>query len=82
MIAGWDWYATFAKLANVNPYDHLAKAAGLPEIDSVDVWPLVASLQNGTSRPRDVVFIAATTGWTGEWGSIDNSDEVLLAGVI
>ena len=36
-MAGWDWYATYAGLAGVDPTDHRAEAAGLPPIDSHDL---------------------------------------------
>ena len=34
----WDWLATFASIAGVDPTDHRAAAAGLPPIDSVSMW--------------------------------------------
>mmetsp|Transcript_10214 Transcript_10214/g.26156 ORF Transcript_10214/g.26156 Transcript_10214/m.26156 type:complete len:421 (-) Transcript_10214:5-1267(-) len=33
-----DWYATFCSLAGVDPTDTMAAAAGLPPIDSKNVW--------------------------------------------
>ena len=42
LMAGWDWYATYAALAGVDPTDHRAKAAGLPPIDSHNLWPLLS----------------------------------------
>jgi arylsulfatase I/J len=43
MIAAWDWYATFARLAGVKDVtDHRALAVGLPDVDSIDVWPLLS----------------------------------------
>merc|ERR1719408_963756 len=30
LMAGWDWYATFAGLAGVDPTDYRAQKAGLP----------------------------------------------------
>jgi arylsulfatase I/J len=37
-----DFYGTYAKLAGVDPTDRIAAAAGLPPIDSLDVWPLIS----------------------------------------
>ena len=37
-----DWYATFSNLADVDPTDELAASFGLPEIDSLDMWPLTS----------------------------------------
>lgn len=33
-----DWYSTLAALAGEDPTDHRAAAAGLPPIDSIDMW--------------------------------------------
>lgn len=38
LICGWDWYATLAYLAGVDPTDHAAAAAGLPAVDGINVW--------------------------------------------
>jgi len=57
-ITGWDWYATFSKLAGVDPEDQKAKAAGLPPIDSFDMWPLLSG-QNKTS-PRTEIPLGDT----------------------
>lgn len=40
LMAGWDWYATYCFLAGVDPTDHKAQAAGLPPIDSHNLWPV------------------------------------------
>ena len=45
-----DWYSTFTCLAGVDPTDHRAAASGLPAIDSLDCWKLLAG-ENLTS-PR------------------------------
>lgn len=37
-----DWYATFCYLAGVDPTDDAAAEAGLPPIDSLNVWPLIS----------------------------------------
>eukprot|EP01047_Picozoa_sp_COSAG01_P020439 COSAG01_NODE_1163_length_11454_cov_3.546808_14_plen_219_part_00 len=45
-----DWYATFCRLAGVEAFDQRAAIAGLPPIDSLDVWDLISGA-NATS-PR------------------------------
>lgn len=35
----WDWYATFADIAQIDTTDHVAASAGLPAIDSISLWP-------------------------------------------
>jgi len=57
-IAVWDWYATFSRLAGVDPEDLRAKEAGLPPIDSLDMWPLLSG-QNKTS-PRTEIPLGDT----------------------
>ena len=48
-----DWYATFSNLAGVDPTDNEAALAGLPPIDSLDMWPLT-SRQVSTSPRTDM----------------------------
>merc|ERR1712066_127129 len=57
LMAGWDWYATYAALAGVDPTDKKAAAAGLPPHDSHNLWPLLSG-QNSTS-PRFELPIGA-----------------------
>merc|ERR1712070_913647 len=57
LMAGWDWYATYAALAGVDPTDTKAAAAGLPPHDSHNLWPLISG-QNRTS-PRAELAIGA-----------------------
>ena len=57
--AVWDWYATFAELAGVDPTDHMAAAAGLPGVDSVSLWPYLSGA-NQTS-PRKALPIGSTS---------------------
>lgn len=42
-----DWYATFCRLAGVNPHDERAAKAGLPAIDSIDQWPALIGEEQG-----------------------------------
>lgn len=53
-------YSTFAALANVDPTDEQAAAAGLPPIDSINVWPLLSGAT--TSSPRTEVHIGSNVG--------------------
>lgn len=57
MIAAWDWYATFAYLAGVDPTDHVAATAGLPAIDSLNVWPYLAKESLASESPRTVTYM-------------------------
>jgi arylsulfatase I/J len=50
LIALADYYATFAFFAGVDPTDHVATEAGLPPIDSLNLWPYLSGAQ--TSSPR------------------------------
>ena len=50
MIHIADWYATFAAIIGFDPTDERAKKAGLPPIDSMNMWPLISG-ENLTS-PR------------------------------
>ena len=41
MIHIIDWYATFAAIIGYDPTDQKAMKAGLPPIDSLNMWPLI-----------------------------------------
>jgi len=60
-----DWYATFAALAGVDPTDHKAKAAGLPAIDSMNLWPYLSGQEE--QSPRTEVFADTDTLIVGDW---------------
>ena len=45
-----DWYGTFARLGGADPTDSAAAAAGLPPVDSVDLWPMLSGAN--TTSPR------------------------------
>lgn len=51
-----DWYATFCALAGFTPTDDVAAAAGLPPIDSVDLWPLLTG--SNSTAPHEVMPLA------------------------
>ena len=53
-IAIEDWFATLCGLAGVDPADEPARAAGLPPIDSLNMWPLISGA-NSTSPRTEVV---------------------------
>lgn len=55
-----DWFSTFAGLAGADASDPAARAAGLPPVDGVDLWPLLSGA-NGTS-PRAEVVLGADDG--------------------
>ena len=54
LAAVWDSYATFAALAGADPTDHRAAAAGLPPVDSIDLWPYLSGQVAGS---RIVMFM-------------------------
>ena len=74
LSAVWDWYATYAHLAGVDPTDHAAAAVGLPPIDSVNLWHLLArGKADGAAAPRDELPI-------GDTGALPNGDGKALVG--
>lgn len=58
-----DWLATFAGLANVSMVDHRAAAAGLPPIDSLDVWPLIMGVNATSPRVEFPISPAVLVAW-------------------
>jgi len=63
LVTGWDWYSTYVQgVAGRDPTDHRAAAAGLPAIDSVDMWPLLTG--TNSTGPRSEVIIGDTSAMT------------------
>lgn len=60
-----DWYATFAALAGADPTDHKAKAANLPEIDSLNLWPYISGQE--AESPRTEIFADPDCLIVGDW---------------
>merc|ERR1711988_312315 len=78
LMAAWDWYATYAALAGADPTDHRAAAAGLPPIDSHNLWPLLSG-QTKTS-PRTELAIGDFEGQTTLVGGIISGQFKVLVG--
>jgi arylsulfatase I/J len=81
-LAGiWDWYATFAHLAGVNDLsDPKALAAGLPPVDSLNLWPYLSG--KNAESPRKEIAIG-TNMWQGKqvmWGAPPSN--TIVVGVI
>lgn len=75
-----DWYGTFCSLAGVDPEDPVAAAAGLPPVDSMNVWPLLSGanstaprfeipVSNQTLIQGSFKLIEGTMGYAGWTGS-------------
>ena len=58
-LHGCDWYSTFCHLAGVDPTDKRAAAAGLPPLDSLNMWPMISG-ENATS-PRTMIAVDKNT---------------------
>ncbi|KAG5185241.1 alkaline-phosphatase-like protein [Tribonema minus] len=56
LIGVEDFYATFCTLAGVTPGDKKAAAAGLPPVDSLDMWPYLSGAVEAS--PRDLVVVS------------------------
>lgn len=57
-MAVWDWLPTYAALGGITEVvDPVAAAAGLPPIDGVNAWPLIAG---EVSAVRDEVVVGDT----------------------
>ncbi len=50
LIALQDFYGTFCHLAGVDPFDARAAAAGLPPVDSYNLWPLLSGANRTSPR--------------------------------
>ena len=50
-----DWYATLCALAGVDKTDTRAAAAGLPPVDSLNLWPMLSGM-NSTSPRTEIIL--------------------------
>ena len=50
-----DWYATLCALAGVDKTDTRAAAAGLPPVDSINLWPMLSG--TNTTPPRTEIIL-------------------------
>jgi len=58
-----DWYATLCAVAGANPTDEIAAKAGLPPIDSINMWPLLSGATTTQYASATATgFVAATQG--------------------
>jgi len=55
-----DWYSTICAVAGVDANDEVAAKAGLPAVDSINMWPLLSGDAN--ANPDATPEAAATTG--------------------
>ena len=55
MIHITDWYTTFCSIAGVSHEDPWAAASGLPPVDSLNMWPLIAG--DNTTSPRETILV-------------------------
>jgi arylsulfatase I/J len=84
LMAAWDWYTTFAKLAGVDPTDHVAAKAGLPPVDGVDLWPYLSGATK--TSPRSAIPIGSyigsrVTGAVYTGGLISGEYKILLGNI-
>lgn len=54
-----DWFSTFCSLAGADPIDRSAEVSGLPEIDSVNAWPLITGAS--TKPLREMLQLSSNT---------------------
>ena len=59
-----DWFGTFCAIAGVNPTDEKAAKAGLPPVDSLNMWPFISGQ---TESPRTHIPISYYTLISGDY---------------
>jgi arylsulfatase B len=70
-----DLYVTYCGLAGVSTEDEKAKAAGLPGVDGVDLWPLLSGANS--TGPRAEIWLGS-----GGAGDEDNSKDPIVQAYI
>lgn len=73
-----DWYATFCGLARVDPTDETAATVGLPPIDSLDMWPMIAAMNE--TGPRTEILLTPLSGDRYNGTNMRSGDAALIVG--
>jgi len=60
-----DWYATFTNMVGVDERDPVAVDAGLPDVDGLNLWPLISG--QVSASPRTDMVISTTTYIAGDF---------------
>ena len=66
-----DWYTTFCGLAGVHAGDKAAVSAGLPDVDGLDLWPLISG--QVSVSPRSEIVLSPSTIISGEFKLLTQS---------
>jgi len=73
-----DWYATFCGLAGVDTFDQVAADAGLPLVESLDLWPMITGSNLVLSR-QELPLIIIPENMTLPENHISTSQDQLSA---
>jgi len=74
LMAFADWYGTFCYLAGVEQKDEAAVANGLPDIDSINQWPVLSGQTTETQRTGIQVSPVTLIGDSGKWKLLTGAD--------
>ena len=78
LTTAWDWYATVLEgIAGLDPADKEAEAAGLPPIDSVNLWPYLSGATS--TSPRTQVPMGTTADPKDIWLS---KNDIVVHGMV
>eukprot|EP00929_Paragymnodinium_shiwhaense_P033329 TRINITY_DN18316_c0_g2_i1.p1 TRINITY_DN18316_c0_g2~~TRINITY_DN18316_c0_g2_i1.p1 ORF type:complete len:763 (-),score=112.99 TRINITY_DN18316_c0_g2_i1:608-2896(-) len=69
-----DWYATFCYLAGVDPKDEVAIENGLPDIDSINQWPVLSGQTTNNQRSDIQVSPVTLIDHGGTWKLLTGPD--------
>lgn len=69
-----DWYGTFCHLAGVNQKDEAAVAMGLPDVDSINQWPVLSGQTTETQRTDIHISPVTLIDYSGKWKLLTGSD--------
>eukprot|EP00930_Biecheleria_cincta_P055119 TRINITY_DN41481_c0_g1_i1.p1 TRINITY_DN41481_c0_g1~~TRINITY_DN41481_c0_g1_i1.p1 ORF type:complete len:642 (+),score=93.16 TRINITY_DN41481_c0_g1_i1:50-1975(+) len=69
-----DWYGTFCYLAGVEQKDDVAIANGLPDVDSINQWPILSGQTTDTQRVDLQISPVTLIDYSGKWKLLTGSD--------
>lgn len=69
-----DWYGTFCYLAGADPNDMVAVNNGLPNVDSINQWPVLSGETTTTQRTELQVSPVTLIDYGGKWKLLTGAD--------
>jgi len=69
-----DWFGTFCYLAGVDQKDQMAISNGLPDVDSINQWPILSGEKHKSQRTDIQISPVTLLDYAGKWKLLTGPD--------